>query len=206
MVLKKQTVWLLTMLSLIIVLSVYYMTSPGQTNDDFAYVEEEEMTEAENEASEASGDAETIINIEEASEIDYTSGAAEETETGVISSISSEDLFTSIRLDREVTRGKMLEQYTNIIASSDAGAELQAQALENRDKLLTLEQKESMLETLIRAKGYQDVLVITDQNEKEVKIIVQADELSREQANEILLMANEQLGEKTVAVGFQPGN
>ncbi|MTT32683.1 stage III sporulation protein AH [Terrilactibacillus sp. BCM23-1] len=30
MVLKKQTVWLLTMLSLIIVLSVYYMTSPGK--------------------------------------------------------------------------------------------------------------------------------------------------------------------------------
>ncbi|MFD2618342.1 SpoIIIAH-like family protein [Terrilactibacillus laevilacticus] len=30
MLLKKQTVWLLTMLSLIIVLSVYYMTSPGK--------------------------------------------------------------------------------------------------------------------------------------------------------------------------------
>jgi stage III sporulation protein AH len=38
MLLKKQTVWLLTMLSLIIVLSVYYITSPGGT-DDLAYLE-----------------------------------------------------------------------------------------------------------------------------------------------------------------------
>ncbi|MDY0396479.1 hypothetical protein RWE15_21865 [Virgibacillus halophilus] len=34
--LKKQTVWLLTMLSLMIVLSVYYVMSPN--NDDLAYV------------------------------------------------------------------------------------------------------------------------------------------------------------------------
>ncbi|WNB93585.1 SpoIIIAH-like family protein [Bacillus sp. NEB1478] len=38
MLLKKQTVWLLTMLSLIIVLSVYYITSPG-SSDDLAYLE-----------------------------------------------------------------------------------------------------------------------------------------------------------------------
>ena len=38
MLLKKQTVWLLTMLSLIIVLSVYYITAPGGT-DDLAYLE-----------------------------------------------------------------------------------------------------------------------------------------------------------------------
>ena len=30
MLLKKQTVWLLTMLSLVVVLSVYYITSPEQ--------------------------------------------------------------------------------------------------------------------------------------------------------------------------------
>ena len=31
MLLKKQTVWLLTMLSLVVVLSVYYLTSPEST-------------------------------------------------------------------------------------------------------------------------------------------------------------------------------
>lgn len=37
--LKKQTVWLLTMLSLMIVLSIYYMTSD---QEDIAYIETED--------------------------------------------------------------------------------------------------------------------------------------------------------------------
>ena len=38
MVLKKQTVWLLTMLSLIVVLSVYYVTTPGGNPQEVANV------------------------------------------------------------------------------------------------------------------------------------------------------------------------
>ena len=41
MLLKKQTVWLLTMLSLVIVLSVYYITSPTQQATDMAYQEKD---------------------------------------------------------------------------------------------------------------------------------------------------------------------
>ncbi len=40
MLLKKQTVWLLTMLSLVVVLSVYYITSPEQQTTNMANVEE----------------------------------------------------------------------------------------------------------------------------------------------------------------------
>ncbi|MFP3489055.1 SpoIIIAH-like family protein, partial [Staphylococcus sp. SIMBA_130] len=43
MVLKKQTVWLLTMLSLIIVLSAYYIMTPG--SDNVAYVGDQEQSE-----------------------------------------------------------------------------------------------------------------------------------------------------------------
>ncbi|EQB95096.1 hypothetical protein GA8_13760 [Geobacillus sp. A8] len=35
--LKKQTVWLLTMLSLVVVLSVYYVTAPKNMNDSPAF-------------------------------------------------------------------------------------------------------------------------------------------------------------------------
>ena len=40
MLLKKQTVWLLTMLSLVVVLSVYYITSPEQQQNELAAVDE----------------------------------------------------------------------------------------------------------------------------------------------------------------------
>ena len=47
MLLKKQTVWLLTMLSLVVVLSVYYITSPEQQQNELAAIEEtkDEQTE-----------------------------------------------------------------------------------------------------------------------------------------------------------------
>ena len=41
MLLKKQTVWLLTMLSLVVVLSVYYITSPEQKSNDLAAIKQE---------------------------------------------------------------------------------------------------------------------------------------------------------------------
>ena len=40
MLLKKQTVWLLTMLSLVVVLSVYYITSPESRVNEFAATED----------------------------------------------------------------------------------------------------------------------------------------------------------------------
>ena len=48
MLLKKQTVWLLTMLSLVVVLSVYYITSPEQQQNELAVVDEkQEQSEQE---------------------------------------------------------------------------------------------------------------------------------------------------------------
>ena len=49
MLLKKQTVWLLTMLSLVVVLSVYYITSPEQQQNELAAVDEKQEQEKETE-------------------------------------------------------------------------------------------------------------------------------------------------------------
>ena len=42
MLLKKQTVWLLTMLSLVVVLSVYYLTAPEENAADMTATEQME--------------------------------------------------------------------------------------------------------------------------------------------------------------------
>ncbi|WP_216829438.1 SpoIIIAH-like family protein [Alkalihalobacterium elongatum] len=204
MVLKKQTVWLLTMLSLIVVLSVYYMTSQPQNTTDLAYMDEEMEGIEELMGEEDAGQVSVNIEEDEMEEM-MTEGNNEdegEVEEGMISAINSDEFFTEIRLDREVSRSKMLQEYTNIIAEADVPAQVKVEALEKQNNLLALEQKENLLETLIRSKGYKDVLVLSE--EEQVKIIVKADELTKEQANEILLMANEQLGERLVVVGHQP--
>src|SRR5699024_1141787 len=83
--LKKQTVWLLTMLSLIIVLSVYYMTSD---QEDIAYIDTNDSSlqeTAQQDDQEESADHEDV-DIESMSEM------------------HGSELFTTIRMELEDER------------------------------------------------------------------------------------------------------
>ncbi|MCK0472556.1 SpoIIIAH-like family protein [Halalkalibacter sp. APA_J-10(15)] len=210
MVLKKQTVWLLTMLSLIIVLSVYYVipTDPGQ--NDFAYSDEDlegdELQDGdENEISDQedleleSDDVNAVLgNI--ADEIDV---AIEEGEYGEISTISTNEAFTTIRMEVQANRDRLKEEYTKIRASEEATAEEKADAHQLEADLHQLQNDEVILEQLIMAKGFDDALVLADQ--EQVRVLVQSEELSREQANELLQLTISQLNlnldETSIAVG-----
>ena len=195
MLLKKQTVWLLTMLSLIIVLSVYYITTPQQTPTDMAYLEEEEKEQPAKE--ELGGES-----SEEQSNETASTNQEDELEAQ-ISSISSDELFTELRLDIEDARSQRIEDWEAIITSAEATAEMKSDAKDKMDELRTLAQKESILETLLRKQyNYSDVLVNTMDNK--VQIIVKADNLSAKQANQIMQEARDQLGEdKTIAVEYE---
>lgn len=177
MLLKKQTVWLLTMLSLIIVLSVYYITAPG-SGDDLAYLEKGKNTAAKQ---------------EQATKAKKGSEAA-------VTSAAGDDLFTALRLKRDETRDEMSSQFTAAIASPNASAEVQAEALSKISELQSLTMKESTLETLIKTMGYDDALVNTMDND--VRIIVKGKQ-SAKAAVAIMKKAEEQLGDKQVAVEFQ---
>ncbi|MFC0561619.1 SpoIIIAH-like family protein [Halalkalibacter alkalisediminis] len=199
MVLKKQTVWLLTMLSLIIVLSVYYVSSPTAPGEEIAFVDEgQEEQELDFDIEElTNGDAnEVVVNIAE--ELDE----AEETESGMISSITTNEAFASIRMELQASRDRMVEEYTNIRASADASAEEKIDAHEKSMELQRLGQKEYQLETLIIAKGFEDALVLAEDNK--VRVIVQTEELSAAEANEILSLTLNHLGTQSdVTVAHQ---
>lgn len=189
MVLKRQTVWLLTMLSLIIVLSVYYITSP-MPNDQLAFVGDE---------TEQSQEDGSFVEFEEVTEAEMEELLDD---NNILTGFTSDEVFNTIRLERQMARDRLSEDYVAVIASVDASADVQSRALDNIESLRVLAQKEEMLETLIKTKGYEDVLVIAEGDE--VKIIVKANELSKEEAVKINLMAREQLGIDNIAVAFQP--
>ncbi|WP_257348027.1 SpoIIIAH-like family protein [Pseudalkalibacillus decolorationis] len=175
MLLKKQTVWLLTMLSLIIVLSVYYITSPEQSPTDLAFEQEEKASK--DKAKETSGDT-------------------------TVQQVDSDEMFTALRLEIQDKRAKMAEKYNEVLASTSVAAEVQSQALDQLTALQELAMKEDTVETLVKGMGYEDVLVNT--MEEEVQIIVKVDEeLSKKEANEIMRKAQKQLGDKQVAVSYQ---
>ncbi|EIT87330.1 stage III sporulation protein AH [Fictibacillus macauensis ZFHKF-1] len=176
--LKKQTVWLLTMLSLIIVLSVYYITAPGP-NDDLAYVNKGKN----------------------ASEMKTTKTKETKKSQATVTNSSSDDSFTALRMKREETRDQLNSQYTAAIAEPNATAEAQTKAMEKMSELQSLNMKETTLETLIKTMGYDDALVNT--YDQEVKIIVKGKESSKKDAVTIMEKAKEQLGKQDVAVEFQ---
>ncbi|MCM3586379.1 SpoIIIAH-like family protein [Mesobacillus maritimus] len=182
MLLKKQTVWLLTMLSLVVVLSVYYITSPEPNQGNLATVDEQEeqtVTEEQKETTE-SQDGETVI-----------------------SGVASDEQFEALRLNLEDQRSEMKEEYQEIVASTDLPVEQRNDAYEKMKELDSVSQKESVLETLIKTMGYEDALVRAD-GEK-VRVTVKAKEHSAAEANEIIQMVRNELGSlQAVAVTFQP--
>ncbi|UCZ54604.1 SpoIIIAH-like family protein [Bacillus shivajii] len=200
MVLKRQTVWLLTMLSLIIVLSVYYI-SMDRIDNQYA-IDNEEVTgeEMDNEGVGIEGLDEdfTVIELED---VDDVFG-----QNSQFSNVSAQEMFDTIRLQRQDARARMNEDYAEVIASSDSSPEVQVYALEQYESLQTLSQQEERLETMIRAKGYEDALVITDTKANQVKIYVKAPDLSKAEVVEINMLAYEELGDKDIRVGFQPGD
>ncbi|MCA1039179.1 SpoIIIAH-like family protein [Bacillus infantis] len=186
MLLKKQTVWLLTMLSLVVVLSVYYITTPEQKSNDLAAVEEKANEETAG-----------------AKESSAEETASEDGET-VISGVSSDEMFETLRMQMEDERSRMEEELTNVMASTDLSAEERNEAKEKIDQLRDVAQKEILLETVIKAMDYEDVLVRAD-GEK-VRITIKSKEHSPTAANEIIQMVKGEIPQLQVAsVEFEPG-
>ncbi|MFS0863393.1 SpoIIIAH-like family protein [Fredinandcohnia sp. 179-A 10B2 NHS] len=191
MLLKKQTVWLLTMLSLVVVLSVYYITTPDGNNDNLAFEQEkEENQEQEN--------VETATEDEKGSDV-----TVEEDEEGnVISSVSSDDLFTALRLEIDEQRSKLRSTLEDMTASKDLSADQKNQAYEDLKKLEEIESKEKIIEMLIKGDNYEDALVRVEGDK--IKITVKSKESSKQAANEILRLVRSELGDlQNVAVQFE---
>ncbi|QHS22722.1 SpoIIIAH-like family protein [Virgibacillus sp. MSP4-1] len=194
MMLKKQTVWLLTMLSLLIVLSVYYMTSPG--GDQVALINDDNKENAE-ETSNEDSTIETNVTEGEATEVDANGNP--------ISSTSTDDLFTQLRLEIQDMRSQQKEQFNEVLTSSSATAAEKNEAMEKKNRLEEVQTKEAILEKVIQSeKNYSDVLVRAEENV--VKVTVKADEHSGTEANHIMQMVRDEFGEIRVEVDFQPSN
>jgi stage III sporulation protein AH len=210
MLLKKQTVWLLTMLSLVVVLSVYYVTSPEGQQEDLAF-DQEQVTE-ENAKDEAAADEEaTDEGAEEATD----EGAEEATEGGevtieeaedgsIISSVSSDELFTALRMEIDESRSKIRSQLTSKVASKDISTEERNQAYEEMRELEEVSTKENIIEMLIKGQeGYEDALVRAEGDQ--VKITVKSAANTPTEANKIIRLVRSEISDlQNVAVTFEP--
>jgi len=191
--LKKQTVWLLTMLSLMIVLSVYYLNAP--TEGDFAYSDNNQEEE----------DSLTTKSIEEFTEKEASSEEAETNSDEDIETASQNqgDHFTAVRMELTNQRSMEKERLDTILSSNDASTTDKNKAYEAMKNIELVESKESIVEeTLKSIKGYDEVLV-RNVSDQDVVVTVQTDSLTPEEANEIIQKAKEEFGEINIEVQYQ---
>lgn len=189
MLLKKQTVWLLTMLSLVAVLSVYYITSPEQKGNDLAAVEQKAKNQVEQKQTKP-----------KTSTSDGTT-AANNGKT-VVSQVAGDEEFTALRLKLDEQRSEQKAELNSVVASTDLPAEERSKAMDQMNKLMETAQKEEILETLIRTMGYEDALVRADGTQ--VRVTVKSKKKpTPTAANEIMLKVKKEIGDTNyVAVEF----
>jgi len=179
---KRQTVWLLTMLSLMIVLSAYYMLSD---KEELAYIDENEEDQSVNqEQSEATSD----VDIED------------------VRNVEGNDFFTTIRMELQDKRNIQKDRLLEVVAANNASANEVNEALNEIDYLEKIETKENILQETILSTddNYEDVLVRADENKVHVHVIT--DSLSKEAAVHIMQMVRDETGIDNVDVNFQPVN
>lgn len=210
MMLKKQTVWLLTMLSLVVVLSVYYIMSPQGENAVTVEDTKSKGMEEKKAEPEKGTDKGTEKNAEEKSTDKETNANQEDVETSgeegkAVSEQTDDELFTTYRLELEDKRSKQREEYNEIVSSDDATAQEKSEAYDQMTALSEAEGTERQLETLIKTKGYKDALVSAEGDK--VNITVRSDKKSKSQAADIIdLVTKEMRGLDNVAVTFEPSN
>ncbi len=180
MMLKKQTVWLLTMLSLVVVLSVYYITAEPVENDNLANVDVQEEEDKQN-----------------------ADGTIEKSESHtIVQDVSKDEVFEEIRLQIQDERSKKLEELQQAAGSADLSAEERSEAKDEMNRLQKMAEKEKQIESLIiQTLGYEDALVQAD--ERDVLVTVKGDDHSKAKANEIIKIVKEEMGNSSVTVAFQ---
>jgi len=96
----------------------------------------------------------------------------------------SEDFFVQARLERETIRSRQKEELQEITALKDAPEESVAKAHEEYLALIKRSEIEATIESLIRQRGFEDVVAILGTNGS-VDLIVKADNLSQDQTAQI---------------------
>ena len=89
--------------------------------------------------------------------------------------------FASSRLDRQTTRNYEIAELNQILAmEGDEYAEARQNALIKKQQIVDAMETELLLETLLKAQGYADVLVTVNASMDNVSVIVDKDELTRQ--------------------------
>lgn len=206
---SKQTVWLITMLSIMVVLSAYYIvTGPVEPADNMVDSGETDTTDngdVDVSTEETSPLKMTLFGPDDAEDIEATDeGKASEDSKDNEDEASSatqgnadmmtaagKDYFLKRQLERQTINSQLIDKYTAAITDPELE---EAKLQETKQKLEDLQTSISQIdemEELIRGEGFNDALVVSDNGQYD--ITVQADELTRAEVIDVMELINEKM-------------
>lgn len=101
-------------------------------------------------------------------------------------------IFTAYREEREVNRSRSIDALKEIVENKNTSQATRDEAQKQIIKLTEITNQEMIIENLIKAKGFQDAVVMIDNGI--VNVIVQADKLSEEEVAQIVEIVSRQTG------------
>lgn len=109
----------------------------------------------------------------------------------VQASKQANEFFAQAKMDKDVTRGKNKDELEQITKDPNADKQLKSQANEKILALIDKSEKEMAIETLIKEKGYNDVVVFMA-DDGSIDVVVKAQSLSDLEATQIADIASRQ--------------
>jgi stage III sporulation protein AH len=176
MVLRRKTVVLSLLVFLLVVVAVvnHNISREIASEDNLTFVREDGFGDIEIPAPEddLAMDSEDVgtIEVEEGVE---TSAA----------NLATASFFIQSRLDREKNRSFYIETLNGIVTDQNTDAGIKEMAQTEMLSLITKSETETIIESLIKAKGFKDALVIM--GEDSVNIIVNSEKLTQAQVAQI---------------------
>ncbi len=101
--------------------------------------------------------------------------------------------FSNYRSNRAATRNEELLQLDAIIASADSNSSEKSTAVNMKLKITEMTENELLLETLIKAQGFEDCAVIIGSTSNNVNVLVKDDNLDQNEAVKIYTLVVEEL-------------
>lgn len=127
----------------------------------------------------------------------------EENKKTVQASKMANDFFAQAKMDRDVTRGKNKDELQNITKDPESSKDLKSQANEKMLAIIGKSEKEMAIETLIKEKGFSDVVVFIAED-KSLDIVVKAQSLTDIEATQIADIAARQANVSIADVHVRP--
>lgn len=109
----------------------------------------------------------------------------------VQASKQANEFFAQAKMDKDITRGKNKGELENISKDPNASKELKSQANSKILAIIHKSEKEMAIETLIKEKGYSDVVVFMA-DDGSLDIVVKTQNLSDVEATQIADIASRQ--------------